>query len=394
MAQTATLDGRTQPSNLLAEARALAPSVAERAAEIEQDRCVPMDIVEQFRAAGFFHMLVPADLGGRETDPVTAAKVVEEIAAADGSAGWVIMIANQNAAFSGLIESNHARAIWGNGGIACGTARPIGKAIWKDGSEPGFMVSGRWPFASGSSHADWFAGECVVYDGDSPRLDAKGDQVTRMVVAPRGEVTIHDTWFTTGLRGTASNDFSIDGAFVPAGRGFQMLVDAPKHPWPLFTALPLMFVNHGSQATGVARGAIREAVRIANTKKGWGDQPLSSGLRMQSVIAEATVALESARSYLWQTSGELWDAALAGKQEAPLLRSRVRLANSHAARASVHAVDLVHSAMGTTALFPSTPLERAFRDIHMAAAHVMIGQMTFEAAGRVELGKDAEFPFF
>jgi alkylation response protein AidB-like acyl-CoA dehydrogenase len=353
-----------------------------------------MDIVEQFRKAGFFHMLVPSDLGGRQADPVTTAKVVEEIAAADGSAGWVLMIANQNAAFSGLMEADHARTIWGSGGIACGTARPIGRAEWKDGHEPGYRVSGRWPFASGSSHADWFAGECVVYDGDSPRKDANGNDVTRMVFVPRSEATIHDTWFTTGLRGTASNDFSIDGAFVPVGRGFQMIVDRPKHPWALFNALPLMFVNQGGQSTGIARGAIREAIRLAKTKKGWGDQPLSAGLRLQSVVAEATVAVESAREYLWLTTSALYEAAQAGRLDDPIARSRVRLATSHANRASVHAVDLVHGALGTTALFPSTPLERAFRDIHMAAAHVIVGQMSIEAAGRVELGKEPEFPFF
>jgi len=115
---------------------------------------------------------------------------------------------------------------------------------------------------------------------------------------------------------------------------------------------------------------------------------------MQSVIAEATVVLESARAYLYQTGFELWESAQAGRKDDALLRARARLATSHASRASVHAVDLVHSAVGTTALFPSSPLERHFRDIHMAAAHVMVGQMTYEAAGRVELGLSPDFPFF
>ena len=114
---------------------------------------------------------------------------------------------------------------------------------------------------------------------------------------------------------------------------------------------------------------------------------------MQSVIAEATVALESARAYLYQEAAALWESVLAGEDDA-LLRARVRLATSHASRASVLAVDLVHAAVGTTALFPSSPLERHFRDIHMAAAHVMVGQMTYEAAGRVELGLSPDFPFF
>jgi indole-3-acetate monooxygenase len=380
--------------DVLDAARRLSPSIAERANEIEEQRHVPIDLINEMRSGGLFHMLVPADIGGRGTDPVTAARVVEEVAMADGSAGWCVMIGNQNGAFSGLIDQDFAREAWGGGGIAAGTARPIGRAVIKGERGSGYVVSGRWPFASGSSHADWFAAECLVYDGDSQVLDAKGDALSRMVVVPRHEVTIHDTWHTTGLRGTASNDFSVDGAFVPEERGFQMLVDPPKNAWPLYSAWPLLFVNHGSQSTGVARAAINEAMRIINSKRGWGDQPLSASLRMQSVIAEATVALESARAYMYQAATELWESVVAGNAADPLLSARSRLATSHASRASVHAVDLVHAAVGTTALFPSSPLERHFRDIHMAAAHVMVGQMTFEAAGRVELGREAEFPFF
>ena len=384
---------REETDSLVEAARHMAPEIAARAGEIEEGRRVPLDLINLMREAGFFRMLVPADVGGLQTDPVTAARVVEEVSSADGSTGWCVMIGNQNAAFSGLTDQGFARELWGSGGIAAGTARPIGRAVARSGPGGGYIVSGRWPFASGSSHADWFAAECVVYDGDAPRRDANGDNVTRMIFVPSAEVTIHDTWHTTGLRGTASNDFSIDGSFVPEERGFQMIVDEPRNSWALFSALPLLFINHGSQSIGVARSAIREGVRIINTKRGWGDQPLNSGLRMQSVIAEATVALESARAYLYQTASGLWESVLAGEDNA-LLRARVRLATSHASRASVQVVDLVHAAVGTTALFPSSPLERHFRDIHMAAAHVMVGQMTYEAAGRVELGLSPDFPFF
>ena len=76
------------------------------------------------------------------------------------------------------------------------------------------------------------------------------------------------------------------------------------------------------------------------------------------------------------------------------LRARTRLATSHAVKSSVQAVDLVHASVATSSIFTSSALERPFRDIHTAAAHVMIGSMTFEAAGRVELGQPAEFPFF
>jgi alkylation response protein AidB-like acyl-CoA dehydrogenase len=210
-------------------------------------------------------------------------------------------------------------------------------------------------------------------------------------------VTIHDTWDTTGLRGTASNDFSCENVFVPEARGAQMLVTPPQHPWPLFRAPALVFTNHGSQALGVARAAIENVAAIGKAKSGYGsDAPMAQSPRLQAPIAEATALVESARHYLYAVTGQLWDALNSGAtdEETALLRSRVRLATSNAASASVRAVDLVHAAIGTASLFRKNPIERHFRDIHMAAAHVMIGPLTYEAAGRVELGLEAQFPFF
>lgn len=375
----------------VAAASALVPRIEELAPEIERERRLLPELVEAFRSAGFFHLPVPADRGGLQADPVTAANVVEEVSSGDGSAGWCVMIAQQNAGFAGFLPVERAREVWGNRQIMCGTARPTGRAV-KQGD--GFLVTGRWPFASGSSHADWFGAECMLFDGDAPIRDEQGNQRSRMLMVPRSEVTIHDTWHTTGLRGTASNDFEVKDVFVPAERGFQMLVSPALSDWPLYQVPMCVFVNHGSQALGVARGAIKAGIAIAEKKVGYGsDRPLRETPRIQGVVAEAMVTVAAAREYMYQQAQALWDQAQSGTTE-PKLRARVRLATSNAARASVHSVDLLHTALGTSALFQNTPLERQFRDIHMAAAHVMISPFTYEAAGRVEMGLEAEFPFF
>jgi alkylation response protein AidB-like acyl-CoA dehydrogenase len=215
-----------------------------------------------------------------------------------------------------------------------------------------------------------------------------------MLFFPRDRVTIHDTWDTTGLRGTASNDFSTEDTFVPADRGMAMIGGDPVHPWVLYRAPMLIFMNHGSQALGVARAALETTKSIARAKIGWGDVPVYQLPRLQGMLAEATALVESGRAFLYGAAAELWEAVNADAPDTALLRGRVRLAASHAMRASVQAVDLVHAAVGTSAVFRSSPLERNFRDIHTAAAHVMVSQMTFEAAGRVELGLDPAFPFF
>jgi alkylation response protein AidB-like acyl-CoA dehydrogenase len=378
---------------LLAKAREAVPSVRARAEAIDRDRRLPGEVVTLLRDAGLFHALLPRDLGGQEADPITSGRLVEEIARADGSAGWCVMIAAQQCAFAGFLPKDDALAVFGNGGIVAGTARPIGRAIATKEPADGFIVSGRWPFASGSSHATWFAGECIVYDGEQPRRDAQGNEVSRMCYVPASEATIIDTWDTIGLSGTASNDFAIEGAFVPRTRGFQVLVDPPQHSWPLYKAGPLGFINHGTQALGVARGAIDSAIDIATTKRGWGGVIMKDTPRMQAAIAEATALVDSAATYLYDMAWRCWQSTLAGEHDAQL-RAKVRLATSHAMKSSLQAVDMLHFAVATTGVFNSSPISRQFRDIHTASAHVMIGTMTIEAAGRVLLGDEPQFPFF
>jgi alkylation response protein AidB-like acyl-CoA dehydrogenase len=383
----------TDDQPLLIKARELAPRVREQSDVIDRERKLPAALVDKMREAGFFHALLPRDLGGQEADPVTSARIVEEIARGDGSAGWCIMLAAQDCSFAGFLPREDALEVYGNGGIVAGTARPIGRAVATKDPADGYMVSGRWPFASGSSHATWFSGECIVYDGEQPRLDENGNEVSRMCFFRASETTIIDTWDTIGLRGTASNDFMTENTFVPASRGFQVLVTQPVHDWPLYRFEPLAFINHGSHALGVARGAIDSAIDVAMTKHGWGGVLMKDVPRMQAAIAEATASVDSAATYLYDTAWRLWQCALAGENDAQL-RGAVRLATSHAMKASLEAIDGLHAAVATTGIFNSSPISRQFRDIHTASAHVMIGTMTLEAAGRVILGDEAGFPFF
>src|SRR4051812_25913319 len=191
---TTTADISSAP---LDAARALAPMLTALAEETERERRLPPAAVEPMREAGLFHLTVPRELDGLQAEPLLLAQAVEEVAAADGSAGWCIMIAAQNALLAGFADRDAAMTMLGSGGIVAGVARPIGRAVPARG---GCVVSGRWPFASGSSHADWFAAECLRYsgDGDQPERDEAGNATSYMAFLRRDQVTIHDTWHTTG----------------------------------------------------------------------------------------------------------------------------------------------------------------------------------------------------
>src|SRR5215470_12338053 len=92
---------------------------------------------------------------------------------------------------------------------------------------------GRWPLASGSSHATWLVGGCRLLDGDQPRLTPAGRPELRLMFLPVGDAAILDTWHTAGLRGTASNDFVLRDCFIPAHRTCWF-THAPARSEPLY----------------------------------------------------------------------------------------------------------------------------------------------------------------
>ncbi|MDP2327060.1 MAG: acyl-CoA dehydrogenase family protein [Dehalococcoidia bacterium] len=386
-----SLDAIADP---LAAAQAVVPRIRAAGDAIETGRRLPPDLVEEMRAAGMFHLAVPRSYGGVEADPVTASRVIEEASAADGSAGWCVMLAAQAGVYGGFVAPEVGRTLFQDGGIMAGVARPIGRAVpASDGS--GYTVSGRWPFASGSSHADWFTGEALIYEGGGD-VPAKNEDGTDRVLAffvPRAQVTIHDTWDTTGLRGTASNDFEIREAAVPATHTFDF--SSHQHDWALFRCGGLVFMNHGAQALGLARAALATAREVFTTKRGWGGVPLQEVGRVQETFAIAQARFDAAKTYYYASAEALWaDVQSSGGEGDVTLRAKVRLAASHAATESLGVVDLLHRACATSAIQRTNPLDRIFRDIHTAGAHVMIGPLVYEAAGRVLLGRPADFPLF
>ena len=383
-------------TDLLATARELAPAVRAAGDRIESGRQLPPDIVDLLRAAGLFHLAVPESYGGVQADPVQASRIVEQISAADGSAGWCVMLSMQAGLYGGFLAPDVAARVLGDGGIFAGTARPIGRAMpaTLDGIE-GYRISGRWPFASGSSHATAFTGEALLYEdgSDTPTKNEDGSDRVVAFFVPRDEVTIHNVWDTTGLRGTASNDFEVDDIFVPSDHVFDFA--QPQHDWALFRCPALIFMNHGAQALGLGRAALEAARDVLTTKRGWGGVPLQEVGRVQEAYAIATARYESAHAYYYASGDALWQDVLAsGGEGDPVLRAKARLAASHAVTESLGVVDLLHRACATTAIQRSNPLDRIFRDMHTAAAHVMVGPLVYEASGRVLLGRPADFPLF
>jgi alkylation response protein AidB-like acyl-CoA dehydrogenase len=229
----------------------------------------------------------------------------------------------------------------------------------------------------------------IVRDGSVARLDAGGAPVVRMMVVPRHECTVLDTWATTGMRGTASHDFTLEDVFVPEDYALD-LAAPPTVANPMYTCPPLLFAPHGSHALGIARAALDAGIALAQGKTPFGGRTrLQDQATAQGQIGRAEALVEAARTFFYAALADLWASVAAGAGSSAAQRLRLRLACSHAAASAVQAVDLMYALGGGSAIYARSPLERQFRDIHTAAAHMYVNTATFEAAGRVVLGLEA-----
>lgn len=380
--------GTTDDVALISAAQALGPQIRACRDEIDSSRRLPLPLVTGMAEAGLFRMLVPKPLGGLEVDLITFIRVVEEVARVDGAVGWNLSIGAIHGAFGGYLREDVAREIYCHDPnvVVAGMVNPSGKAMVVDG---GYRVKGHWRFASGIQYSGWVFANCFVFDGETKRIDPDGAPEMRVVFFPVEQCEIRDTWHVGGLRGTGSQDFIVSDLFVPEERSFVAFTPRPYQPGILY-ALPFFSLFGTAIAApplGIARGAIDALVELASVKTPTGSgNILRERPTVQSDVARAEAMLGSARAFLFDSLRQACEALAAGGQVTMHQRAIVRLACAHAAISAAEAVDLMYNAGGATSIYQSCPLERFFRDVHVATQHIAVAPTYYEISGRVLLG--------
>ena len=378
----------------LAAARQMSGSLVDQSAAIEAAGRLPDEVVDGLRASGIPALWLPAELGGAEASPTEVVDAIATLSAADGSTGWCAAVAVGTNALAAYLPVDGAQKIFARPStITGGSFNPTGRATMA--ADGALRLSGRWGFGSGSSHADWLAGACLlVGDDGEPLTNEDGRPEARLVFFPAAAATILDTWHTSGLRGTASNDYEVDALDVPASHTTAL----PFTPWPAapmwrMPPMPLFFAPLAAVALGIARGAVADLVALAQTKTPYrSSRRLAERDVVQSMAARAEAATRSARAFLLEALDGLRSAAEDGAESSLEERAIARLAVVNAAQAGMVAVDLCFEAAGTTSLFVDHPLQRRHRDVHAIGQHVVLAFPGLETVGRVLFGLEPDTP--
>lgn len=375
-------------SALESAVEAIAREARNRAGEIEAARSLPEDLGLTMARGGVFRTLVPQCYGGLEVHPGTFARMLESLAHADGATGWCAMIGSTTGLLSASLPEHWARTIYADqpDTITSGVTAPMGRAVAQGDH---WRVSGRWPFGSASRNSVWICGGCLVVDADGePTAGPGAAPDVQLMFFRRDEVSIHDNWHVTGLRGSGSSDIEVSEIKVPKDRavvlGSRAIIDAPLYRFP---TLGLLAIGVASVALGIARRAVDELVDLADGKvPSGGRRRLAERPTVQAEVGRADAALKSAASYIHAAIDSAWRVAESGARLNLEHKTELRAAAVHATWAAVDAVDRAYHAGGGSVIYESSPLQRCFRDVHVATQHVMVAQPIYELTGRVRLG--------
>lgn len=381
---------RTDP---VARAQALSAELAAASDDIERTQRIVEPLLTQLQEARMFRMLLPCSVGGDAVEPTIYLRAIEEVAKHDGSVGWCLFTGNSSALIAAYLPAEVAREIWGEPRAVVAWGPP--NATKAQAVPGGYRVSGTWQFASGCRHASWMGAHCQVIEPDgSVRLNRAGRPTVRSLLFPAEHAKLIDgSWEVIGLRGTASDAYSVTDLFVP--EAFSSTREDPAlrlEPGPLyaFTQQGLYAVGAAGVALGLARAMLDAFVALARRKSPRALAPLAGNAVVQANVARAEARLGSARVYLLDTLQMIW--AEAG-ETTPIdmpARVRLRLATTLAIDASIDVAEAAYRGAGADAIFAGSAFERRFRDIHTLSQQTQARAAHFEAIGAVMLGNEPE----
>jgi 3-hydroxy-9,10-secoandrosta-1,3,5(10)-triene-9,17-dione monooxygenase len=387
-----TADGQKKlRAALMAKTTALVPLLRAKAAETERERRIPDEILAALDAAQLFRLRAPKRFGGFEGDLRTYMDVVTELGRGCGSTSWIGFISIATAWIAALFSDEAQRDVFeGNP-----DARFMGVLAMTIPARPvagGYIVSGKWPYASNCLHADW-AILAVPLPAGSDGAIAAG-----IVLMPMSDLKIEDTWHVVGMRGTGSNTVIAHEVFVPAHRALPVEIlakgQSPRTNTEEFvyreSFMPTAIIAVAAPVLGLAQAALDFTLeRIGSGKpiaySFYDDLRKAPSIQLQ--LAEAATLIETAVLHVRRWCDDISDAARAGVELPFAKRAQMRMDVGYAMRCCRDAVDLLLSVQGASAFAETNPLQRAWRDLEMASRHGLVtGEIPQEIYGRTLVG--------
>ena len=360
-----------EPAELIARARAMIPTLAERALSQTQRRGILPETIAEMQAAGFFRVLQPKRWGGYEMELGTFYDIEIALSEGDMSTGWTYGVFGAVTWFLGLIDDRLTQEVWGHDPsvLGCSSTMPAGKATAVDG---GFQLSGHWRYASGCEHCEWaLLGGMVRAENAAPDW--------RFFVVPRRDYKTVDNWQVAGLQGTGSIDVMLDDVFVPDYRT-QRLQDnfLLKGAGQAVNTSSLYRVPFGQIfARGVSTAGLGALQAMLTALLDYSQNRVTrAGGRatenpfVQLLCAETAATIDEMRTTLHRNFRTLHDYARRGETPPLELRLQYKFQSSAVIERSTLLAARIFKATGAAGLADELPFGRILADLMAARQHI------------------------
>ncbi|MEU3347497.1 acyl-CoA dehydrogenase family protein [Streptomyces sp. NPDC006700] len=387
----------TEPDNeIVARATALRALIRDHAEQGNREGRVVAAVIDALAGEGLLSLTVPRRYGGAETNSRTTVDVLAALAQADGSTGWSAMLLNIGNWFATTWPVRAQDEIWGEDPASrcCVVLAPSAEGRRVEG---GWVVSGRWPYASGS-----YAASHAIMGFLAPREDGGADHA--LAVLHPGEWTIERSWFPIGMRATGSDTVVAEEVFVPDHRAqyFDDLVKGDyatelrdSEPRANAAFLPTGTVIFGGIQIGLGRAALEHSLERMKTKGvvGTAYTRTRNSPVHQVAVAQAMSKVDAAELLAHRACRDIDEAALRGDYPGELARARVRHDVGHIVTLVQEAVDALLKAAGSSSFMETSTLARLFQDVGMAGSHVHATPgIAADVYGKLLLGADGPLP--
>jgi alkylation response protein AidB-like acyl-CoA dehydrogenase len=383
--------------DLVQIASKLGPAIGQNIDEEENNGRISATVVNALREAGFYKLFLPKSLGGLEVDPLTTAKVVEEVARHNTAAGWSLMVANTTLVMSSRLSEKGIDEIMSNGPdpFVAGSIHPPMRATRV---KEGYLINGRNPLLSNVHEAQWIFATALVMEGQQLKMN-NGHPEIICVFLKASDCQIIDTWHTLGMCATDSNDIEAKDVFVSDHLIFPLVPEF--QPSRYYTGPLYRFPAAGANIAcllapvtlAVARNAINELKIIAEKKTPLGSMvPIRERGVVQRKLGRAEALVQSSRAYLHEKLAKCWNKTLAGGTISLEEKAGLLLAAAHTNQSCVEAVELVYTASGTSGIYMKNKLAHYLTDAQVLRQHGFMNESRYETAGQVYFGLPPDLP--
>jgi len=376
---------------LVSAAGSLVPVLSANAATADATGRLPEEDITALRKEGLFRLATPRVYGGYEAGASAATAIAAEVGRGCPSASWVLTVYYSASLALWLFPDEVRHRVWGEDPDAtvCGSSAGAVPARAVDG---GYLLSGRWGWASGAHHATWAILDLTVgADGPSP------DRGVALV--PMGELSVEDTWDMAGMRGTGSDTIVADDVFVPeeqvflaskaaSAKGASAPVGVPR-PQGLMGALAAPVLGMGMAIYDHVVEKLRNGRPLTSAAAPYARAIDAPGV--QANIADAAMLIDSAILQASRTARAVDRATRTGARMSALAIARTRMDGGFAARQIRQAVDKLLDVGGASQFARSSPVQRIWRDLGTATRHpAFVTEVDRERYARLLLELDGQ----